>query len=116
MRRPLLVSLMLLGSTLAGCGGSKGLSTAPGGNGRTVTATAGETFQPPTLTVNVGDAVTFAFQSLAHNVFFDARAGVPADIPGNNANVSVERTFTTAGTYTYTCHIHPAMHGTIVVQ
>lgn len=57
-----------------------------------------------------------ALQSLAQNVFLDARAGVPPDIPGNNAKVSVDRTFTTAGTYTYTCHIHPAMHGTIVVH
>jgi plastocyanin len=33
-----------------------------------------------------------------------------------NANTSVTRTFETAGTFTYTCHIHPDMHGKVVVQ
>lgn len=107
--------LTVLAATIAACGGSSSLATGPG-NGHTVTATTGEAFTPPTLTVKAGDVVTFNFQSLAHNVFFDAQAGVPADIAGNNANISVQRTFTTAGTYQYTCHIHPQMHGTIIVQ
>jgi plastocyanin len=81
-----------------------------------VSATPGLAFAPGTLTVNSGDVVTFAFGSVAHNVFFDARAGVPEDIPGNNAGVSTQRTFTTPGTYHYTCHIHPGMQGTIVVN
>jgi len=66
--------------------------------------------------VTVGQTVTFAFGSLAHNVFFAAQAGAPADIDGLNANTSVQRQFNTQGTYNYTCHIHPQMHGTVVVQ
>ena len=81
-----------------------------------VNATASLAFDPPTLTTQVGHAVTFAFGSVGHNVFFDAATGAPANIPGVNMNTSVTRTFDTAGTFTYTCHIHPDMHGKVVVQ
>ena len=73
-------------------------------------------FDPPTLTTKVGHVVTFAFGSVGHNVFFDSAAGAPADITGVNANTSITRTFDTAGTFTYTCHIHPYMQGTVVVE
>ena len=49
-------------------------------------------------------------------VFPDAKPGVPADITGSNVNTSVTRLFATAGSYTFSCHIHPAMHGTVTVQ
>jgi plastocyanin len=66
--------------------------------------------------VSAGQAVTFAFGSVAHNVFFDQQAGAPPAIDGQNAGVSIQRTFATAGNYHYTCHIHPGMQGTVVVQ
>ncbi|MEP6689205.1 MAG: plastocyanin/azurin family copper-binding protein [Gemmatimonadales bacterium] len=101
----------------AGCGSNSGGDvTGPPATGNTVSATPNLTFTPATLTVNAGDVVTFRFGSVAHNVFFAMQANVPADIPGTNANVSVERTFTTAGTYGYECHIHPSMHGTVMVR
>lgn len=107
--------LTLAAATLAACGGSGGSSTGPR-DPRTIDATPSLSFGPSMLTVNVGDEVTFAFGSVAHNVFFDAGVGAPADIAGNNANVSVRRTFTTAGSFHYTCHIHPGMAGTVVVH
>jgi plastocyanin len=108
----------LCAAALAGCGGGDaGAGPAdPPPDARTIVATPSETFTPASLTVNAGDAVTFAFRSLAHNAFFDAQPGAPADIAGENANVSVQRTFATAGTYRYTCHIHPSMRGTVVVR
>ena len=102
-----------------GCGSSSGGGgdvTAPPPDGNTIAATADLRFTPPILTVSAGDVVTFAFGPVAHNVFFDTKPGAPANIEGSNANVSELVTFATAGTYPYTCHIHPTMHGTVVVQ
>jgi plastocyanin len=98
-----------------GCGSSNGVNS-PTPPANTVAATPGLAFAPASLTVNTGDAVTFAFGSVAHNVFFNSQAGAPGDIQGTNANVSIARTFTTAGTYSYTCHIHPSMQGMVVVR
>jgi plastocyanin len=83
----------------------------------TVQAIPSEKFTPPRVTLAVGGTITFAFGSLAHNVFFDNDpAGAPDNIPDPSANKSVTRTFNTAGTYVYNCHIHPGMRGTVVVQ
>lgn len=110
--------LILVAVTAAACGGSGGYdqTTAPPPVPNTISATPALAFGPATLTVNAGQTVTFAFGSVAHNVFFDQQVGAPADIDGLNANVSVQRIFTAAGTYHYSCHIHPSMRGTVVVN
>lgn len=103
---------------LLGCGGATGPSDheTPPTDPRTVAVTPSLAFLPASLTVTTGDTVTFEFGGVAHDVFFDAQSGAPDDIPGSNASISIRRVFSTAGTYTYTCHIHPFMHGTVVVQ
>jgi len=108
-------TVVTLAAVLVGCSSGYG-STAGPPPPKTVAATNAITFTPATLQVSAGDIVRFTFGSVAHNVFFAAQTGAPADIGGTNANVAVERTFAVAGTYTYTCHIHPQMHGTVSVQ
>ena len=111
------LAVVSLAGALIGCGSNYGSTAAPPPPpANTVDATPAEVFTPGNLHVAVGQVVTFTFGALAHNVFFAAQAGVPADIPGTNANTSVTRQFDTQGTFTYTCHIHPQMHGTITVQ
>ena len=106
-------ALLGCGSTYGG-GGGGGIVTPPAGNA--IAATDAIVFTPATLTVNAGQTVTYTFGSVPHNVFFAAQAGAPADIPGNNSNVSIDRQFTMPGSYSFSCHIHPSMHGTVVVQ
>jgi plastocyanin len=106
--------ILVLGLAAA-CGGSSYAPTSVG-DVHTVTATSARTFTPAALTVDAGTEVRFAFGTVAHNVFFDAVAGAPANIEGANANVSFTRTFATAGDYHYTCHIHAGMQGTVHVE
>lgn len=113
-----IIAMLGIVGLLLGCGGSGSTPTAPPGpplSAATVQATPSIAFTPASATVAVGATVTFDFGSVAHNVFFDAHAGSPPDISGN-ANTSIARTFTTAGSYSYSCHIHPSMHGTVIVQ
>lgn len=108
------------------CGGSGGYPTAPtppppgggygGGGSNTVLASPQLYFSPASITITAGQSVTFDFGSVGHNVYFAATAGAPGNITGTNANTSVTRTFNTPGTFNYSCHIHPSMTGTIVVQ
>lgn len=120
MQRRLTVPLALAIAALVGCGGGgsddDGNPTGPPQQNATVDATPQLTFAPATVTIAAGRSVTFRFGSVAHNVFFDAVAGAPSDIPTATTNASVTRTFNTAGTYPYECHVHPGMSGTVVVQ
>jgi plastocyanin len=74
-------------------------------------------YSPVQTDIALGGTVQFVFPSLAHNVFFNATpAGAPADIPGEVANQTVTRSFTTRGSFVYNCTIHPGMTGTIIVH
>ena len=115
-RRALLASLVI---AAAACGGDSSGPSAPPPPvpAATVNATPAEKFTPGNVAVLQGGTVTFAFGSLAHNVFFDgAPAGAPANITAATSNGSVTLTFNTKGTFNYNCHIHPSMHGTVVVE
>lgn len=71
-------------------------------------------FTPATLTVKVGDTVTWTNEdSTGHSATADDGSldtGIIAQGKSGSA------TFNKAGTYTYHCKVHPSMHGTIIVQ
>ena len=70
-------------------------------------------FTPATITVRAGTTVTWTNNdSLDHTVTGDA-GGFGSSPLGTKATFA--STFTTPGTYSYHCSIHPFMHGSVVV-
>jgi len=76
-------------------------------------------FIPTTITVNVGDSVTFANTDTAAHT---ATSGSPSDGPSGvfdssliMAGGSYSITFDEAGTYDYFCMVHTWMSGTVIV-
>jgi plastocyanin len=70
-------------------------------------------FTPASITIHVGDTVTWT------NHGPSAHTATANDGSFNTGVLqkgqSASHTFTTAGTFTYICEIHPFMHGTVVV-
>ena len=72
-------------------------------------------FNPPTLTVKVGTTVTWTNKdSVTHTVTSDS--GTLLDSPSIPPGQSFSFTFTSSGTESYHCTIHPMMKGKIVIQ
>ena len=87
-------------------------SAGGGGGGSTVTI-QNFAYNPATLSVKVGTKVTWTNQdSIAHTVAFDT-GGATSDNLEQGA--TYEQTFSSAGTLTYHCKIHPIMTGTVTV-
>jgi plastocyanin len=72
-------------------------------------------FQPGTVTIQVGDTVTWTNNdSVAHTA---TSTDDPALFDGEMApGESFSFTFTEAGSFAYFCEIHPEMEGTVVVE
>jgi plastocyanin len=75
----------------------------------------GNAYNPPTVTVGTGVAVTFTLGA-AHNVLFENTA-----IAGLDFGATGSRSFSTPGTYRFRCQAHSSsftagMTGTVVVQ
>lgn len=78
--------------------------------------TPGNTFSPFTANLRVGGVVRFNIFGDEHNVIFSpGTAGAPQDVNVVRDTI-VQRTFTTAGTYSYSCTIHLGMNGEIIVR
>jgi plastocyanin len=73
----------------------------------------GFAFSPKTVTVNVGDTVTWTNNDTVTHTATSAGNFDTGNI-GGGASKSV--TFQTAGTFAYVCSIHSSMTGTVVVR
>ncbi|MEI8060664.1 MAG: plastocyanin/azurin family copper-binding protein, partial [Ferruginibacter sp.] len=72
-------------------------------------------FSPSTLTIKVGDSVTWKNQdSASHTIVSDSGSEISSSSLSNGGIYT--HTFSIAGTYNYHCSIHPSMKGKVVVQ
>ena len=76
-------------------------------------------FQPSTTTISAGDSVTWTWSSAnsgtPHSTSSDSTSAVQWD-SGIRSSGSFTVTFSTPGTFTYHCNVHPFMTGTITVM
>ncbi|MCD2103695.1 cupredoxin family copper-binding protein [Rhodococcus erythropolis] len=116
--RPAIAGLVLaLG--LVGC--SSSTDTTPSAAETTasgpVVTISGMAYSPASITVSVGDTVTWVFDDngMAHDVsgLGDAKGKLRSPLKKSG---TYTYTFTEPGTYDYTCTPHPEMRGTVVVQ
>lgn len=96
-------------------GGAKTSASGSGGaGGATMVEVKSFAFAPNKLTVAVGTKVTWKFDDpVNHNVTADNGAFKSADLKGGS---TYSFTFGKAGTYSYTCTIHPYMKATVTVK
>jgi plastocyanin len=73
-------------------------------------------FSPASETISVGDSVTWTNTDQAPHNVTTTSGPVSIQSPTLNTGQSWSYTFTTAGTYSYICSIHPDMTATLVVQ
>ena len=96
------------------CGGD---STGPAGGGPPVATNqvsiGNDFFSAPSIVVPVGTTVTWTWNSggTEHNVTFpDASSG------DKSGGATFSRQFSTPGTFSYHCTLHPGMTGSVLVQ
>lgn len=78
-------------------------------------AISGLSYSPASVTVNVGDSVTWTnSDAQAHTATADDASWGTGTITGSGGTGAV--TFSTAGSFPYHCTIHPSMTGTVTVQ
>ena len=114
----MLVASLALVATLAACSSGASPTSTPGGGGgggAGAVTIIDFAFQPADLSVKIGDTVTWTNTgNTAHTVKWDD-GSTPESDRLTNGGAAYERTFDTAGTFTYVCGIHGSMKGSITV-
>ena len=102
------------GYTITGAApGYVGANTTSNAAGALVLMQPGNAFSPLSVTISAGQTVMWEnVSTVQHTTTSDTGLW---DVP-LNPTVTYIRTFSTPGTFTYHCNIHPAMTGTVIVQ
>lgn len=111
--RPRAALLAVVVVLLAACTSSSAHASPPAPG---TVQVANFAFTPDSITVKVGDAVTWVFHQpeAPHNVV--SLSGPAMFNSGTPQGKGTFRfTFTQPGTYTYVCQVHPNMRGTVIV-
>ncbi len=116
MRKTILAVLMILAFVLSACASSPATTSSQGvpvtGNEVKVTI-SNFAFDPATITVKAGQTVVWTNEDTAsHTVVADDNSFQSPSIPTGQ---TYSHTFTTAGTVSYHCSIHPKMKATVIV-
>ena len=120
-----LIVVAVLAAAACGGGGSDSPTTPgnpgnpgnPGGQtGPTATNAVtvdNNNFTPANIQVSAGTTVTWTWAqgAVTHNVTF-----ADGTTSGDQASGTYSRTFSTAGTFSYQCTLHPGMTGSVVVK
>lgn len=114
------LAVLAVSLVLAGCGGSGGDSAATSESGGNAAQSGAVTiadlkYDPTETTVAAGGEVTWTNDDDApHTVTFDDDAVASSE--EMKKGDTFKASFDEAGTYAYTCAIHPDMKGTVSVQ
>jgi plastocyanin len=100
------------GMTMPAAGATSANSAPVAGNAVQIKNFA---FSPATLTVKAGTTVTWTNQDTDAHTVTSTGSGGPLKSAALSTGQTYTYTFTTAGTYSYLCTIHPFMTATVTV-
>jgi len=113
---PLAIVIFLAGCGKNGYGSDNSTNPPPPGNTPPNTVViANFAFSPSSITVSVGDTVTWRNDdNVGHTVTSDSGSELASTLLGSGQ--TYRHVFMTAGTYPYHCTVHTSMRGTVIVQ
>ena len=102
-------------TTEQGSGGGGDKESGGGWGGGTQVVMEGIKFNPASVTVSPGDAVTWTNEdNVGHDVTGDGfKSGDPGALQNGD---TFKHTFDKAGTFDYVCTVHPGMEGSVKVK
>lgn len=114
------IALIATAALIGACGDDDETPTNPGPTCSGQVSVEDNRFVPATLTVSVGDSVTWCFNGRNIHTVTEGTLGNPTPLfdSGNKNSGSFGYRFTSAGTFPYHCipHFAQGMTGTVTVQ